>query len=198
MQRIKSKYWWIFSIRGCLAMLFGCAAWLLWPILELGPMGAFFGAYIFIQGVLTLISFVKINKSYHSLPVLIESVLGISIAILTSNQTKGGSKMKIGNKKTLTVVVFLTCVFFSFATLASGVEPSATVSIESTSVAIGIGFKWGDGVLKFKGKEYKFSVKGLSVVDLGFPAYRRQARYITSTGCPISPEHFQPSRPALP
>ena len=81
MQRIKSKYWWIFSIRGCLAMLFGCAAWLLWPILELGPMGAFFGAYIFIQGVLTLISFMKINKSYHSLPVLIESVLGMSIGV---------------------------------------------------------------------------------------------------------------------
>ncbi len=75
--------------------------------------------------------------------------------------------MKIGNRKTLAVFVFLTCVFFSFATLASGEEPSATVSIESTSVAIGIGVQWGHGTLKFQGKEYKFSVKGLSVVDLG-------------------------------
>jgi len=75
--------------------------------------------------------------------------------------------MKIGNRKTLTVFVFLTCVFFSFATLSSAGEPSATVSIETTSVAIGIGFEWGHGTLKFQGKEYKFSVKGLSVVDLG-------------------------------
>jgi uncharacterized membrane protein HdeD (DUF308 family) len=81
MQRIKSKYWWVFSIRGNLAILFGCAALLLWPILELGSMAVFFGAYIFIQGVLTLIAFVKIDKSYHSLPVLLESVWGIFIGI---------------------------------------------------------------------------------------------------------------------
>ena len=76
-------------------------------------------------------------------------------------------KMKIENRKTLTVFVFLTCVFFSFATLASADEPSATVTIESTSVAIGIGVQWGHGTLKFQGKEYKFSVNGLSVIDLG-------------------------------
>ncbi len=75
--------------------------------------------------------------------------------------------MKIENRKTLTVFVFLTCVFFSFATLASADEPSATVTIESTSVAIGIGVQWGHGTLKFQGKEYKFSVNGLSVIDLG-------------------------------
>ena len=75
--------------------------------------------------------------------------------------------MKIGNRKTLIVFVLLTCAFFSFATLASGDEPSATVSMESTSVAIGIGVQWGHGTLKYKGQEYKFSVGGLSVVDLG-------------------------------
>ena len=75
--------------------------------------------------------------------------------------------MKIENRKTLTVFVFLTCVFFSFATLASADEPSATVTIESTSVAIGVGVQWGHGTLKFQGKEYKFSVNGLSVIDLG-------------------------------
>jgi hypothetical protein len=75
--------------------------------------------------------------------------------------------MKIGNRKTLTVFLLLTCVFFTFTTLASADEPSATVTIESTSIAIGIGVQWGDGILKFQEKEYKFSVKGLSVVDLG-------------------------------
>ncbi|MBL0713821.1 MAG: hypothetical protein JJV98_08975 [Desulfosarcina sp.] len=76
-------------------------------------------------------------------------------------------KMKIESRKVLTVFVFLTCVCFSFATLASAEEPSATVTIESTSVAIGVGVEWGHGTLKFQGKEYKFSVNGLSVIDLG-------------------------------
>ena len=79
MQSVKSKYWWTFSVRGCIAMVFGILALLLWPILELGPMGSFFGIFIFIQGVLTLIAYLKIKKSSQSLPILLESVLGIAI-----------------------------------------------------------------------------------------------------------------------
>jgi hypothetical protein len=41
------------------------------------------------------------------------------------------------------------------------------VTLESKSVAIGIGVSWGDGVLEYKGKKYPFTVEGLSVVDLG-------------------------------
>jgi len=79
MQQIKSKYWWTFSIRGFIALVFGIFALLLWPILELGPMASFFGIYIFIQGVLTLVAYLKIKKNSQSLPVLLESVLGLSI-----------------------------------------------------------------------------------------------------------------------
>ena len=45
---------------------------------------------------------------------------------------------------------------------------SGTVKMESESVAIGVGVSWGDGTLSYKGKEYKFKVDGLSLVDLGF------------------------------
>ena len=38
---------------------------------------------------------------------------------------------------------------------------------ESHTVALGFGVNWGHGTLKFKGKEYKFKINGLSVVDLG-------------------------------
>jgi len=41
------------------------------------------------------------------------------------------------------------------------------VSMDSKSVAIGVGVSWGDGKLDYKGKTYTFSVKGLSVIDLG-------------------------------
>ena len=40
-------------------------------------------------------------------------------------------------------------------------------TIESTSIAAGIGVSWGDGKLTFKGKDYPFSIDGLSLVDWG-------------------------------
>ncbi|MEO1191680.1 MAG: hypothetical protein AAFY02_07985 [Pseudomonadota bacterium] len=44
---------------------------------------------------------------------------------------------------------------------------SGTLTIESTSIALGIGVTWGDGKLEYGGKTHSFSVNGLSVVDLG-------------------------------
>jgi len=41
------------------------------------------------------------------------------------------------------------------------------VTLESKSVAIGVGVSWGDGVLEYRGKKYPFTVEGLSVLDLG-------------------------------
>ena len=46
-------------------------------------------------------------------------------------------------------------------------KPSGKVSIQSRSIAVGIGVTWGDGKLTFKGKDYPFSIDGLTVVDLG-------------------------------
>jgi hypothetical protein len=45
--------------------------------------------------------------------------------------------------------------------------PSATLRIESTSVAAGIGVSWGRGTLHFRDSEFRFSVSGLSVADVG-------------------------------
>jgi len=45
---------------------------------------------------------------------------------------------------------------------------SGTVTLESTSVALGVGVTWGHGVLTMDdGTVHKFKVDGLSVVDLG-------------------------------
>ena len=67
-----------------------------------------------------------------------------------------------------------TCVLFLFvaalaATAISGeaVQPSGRVTISSRSIAAGIGVTWGDGKLTFKGKDYPFSIDGLSLVDWG-------------------------------
>ncbi|HKZ09063.1 MAG TPA: DUF1134 domain-containing protein [Methylomirabilota bacterium] len=46
-------------------------------------------------------------------------------------------------------------------------KPSGKVWVESKSVALGVGVSWGDGKLTYQGKDYPFTVNGLSVVDLG-------------------------------
>ncbi len=45
--------------------------------------------------------------------------------------------------------------------------PDATVKLSGGSVGVGIGYSWGSGVLTYKGKEYPFSVSGLSAGDIG-------------------------------
>jgi hypothetical protein len=63
------------------------------------------------------------------------------------------------------VIAALVCV--SGMAMAADEKPSGTVTIESKSVALGVGVSWGDGKLRYKGKTHTFSVKGLSVLDLG-------------------------------
>jgi hypothetical protein len=46
-------------------------------------------------------------------------------------------------------------------------KPSGTVTIEATSVAVGIGVSWGKGVLTFQGEDHPFKVGGLSLVGIG-------------------------------
>ena len=46
-------------------------------------------------------------------------------------------------------------------------KPDATVKMTGKSVAAGVGYSWGSGVLTYQGKEYPFSVNGLSAGDIG-------------------------------
>jgi len=46
-------------------------------------------------------------------------------------------------------------------------KPDATLKLSEGSVAVGIGWSWGSGVLTYKGKTYKFKVEGLSAGDVG-------------------------------
>jgi len=71
------------------------------------------------------------------------------------------------------MVVAFVCV----SGLATADEkPDGTVSIESKSVALGVGVSWGDGKLRFKGKTHTFSIKGLSVLDLGIAKVSAQGK----------------------
>jgi len=70
-------------------------------------------------------------------------------------------------RKWINAWVMVTVLIFVSAGMASAEEASGTVSIETKSVAVGVGYAWGEGVLHFNGKDYPFKVKGLSVVDVG-------------------------------
>lgn len=67
-------------------------------------------------------------------------------------------KKKSLNGNYLRSLVLLIVLVFTAAGIASAEEASGTVSIETKSVAIGIGFSWGDGVLHFQGKDYPFRI----------------------------------------
>ena len=59
-----------------------------------------------------------------------------------------------------------------FAVTSAGAQPTTPypigeVTIEATQVSAGVGYTWGGGTLKFEGKSYQFSVKGLNVVAVG-------------------------------
>ena len=65
------------------------------------------------------------------------------------------------------LLFLVTTVLAATAMSGESPKPSGKVSMESKSIAAGIGVTWGDGKLSFKGKDYPFSIDGLTVVDIG-------------------------------
>jgi hypothetical protein len=53
------------------------------------------------------------------------------------------------------------------AASAQDQSPSGRVSMETTSFAAGIGMSWGDGRLHFNGREFRFSIDGVTLIDFG-------------------------------
>ena len=48
------------------------------------------------------------------------------------------------------------------------IYPIGDITITATQLAAGVGYSWGDVVMKFQGKEYPFAVQGLNVAAVGF------------------------------
>jgi len=49
--------------------------------------------------------------------------------------------------------------------------PSGLVTMTIKSVALGVGASWGEGTLAFQGRNYPFSISGLSLVDVGISTF---------------------------
>jgi hypothetical protein len=75
------------------------------------------------------------------------------------------------------MIWFATCLsFFAIASVGSAdsnnpvlddAKPDATLTLSGGSVAAGIGYTWGHGELKTADQSQKFSIKGVSIVDVG-------------------------------
>lgn len=70
--------------------------------------------------------------------------------------------MKRVSRAVLASIALLAPTIATFAA-----TPDATVTLSGGSVAAGIGYTWGDGTVLFQGKSYPFSIRGLSVIDIG-------------------------------
>ena len=51
--------------------------------------------------------------------------------------------------------------------VADDAQPDGAVTLSGGSVAAGIGYTWGHGELKYHEGSHQFSIKGVSVVDVG-------------------------------
>ena len=71
-------------------------------------------------------------------------------------------------KKSLLVLALIAMMALAIPLMAQAEEkPDATVYFKTHNIAVGVGVTWGEGTLTYKGKEYKFSIDGLSLLDLG-------------------------------
>lgn len=59
----------------------------------------------------------------------------------------------------------------SSAPVANDAQPDATVTLNGGSVAVGIGYTWGHGELTYRDSSRRFSIKGVSVVEVGATDY---------------------------
>ncbi|HET7010047.1 MAG TPA: HdeD family acid-resistance protein [Anaerolineales bacterium] len=78
-----ARNWWLFAIRGVLAILFGVLA-LLWPAITLVVLVLMFGAYVIADGVLAIASGLRNRKSEPRWWTLVlEGLAGIALGVVT-------------------------------------------------------------------------------------------------------------------
>ena len=71
-------------------------------------------------------------------------------------------------RKLLGLAIIGTMLLFAPVGRAIAQAPDGTVKMTGKSIAAGVGFSWGSGVLTYQGKDYPFSISGLSAGDIGF------------------------------
>lgn len=76
-----ARHWWIFTVRGALAIIFGILA-LVWPAITLVVLAIVFGAYALADGIFATIGAVRATAG-HRTPLVLEALVGIAFGVLT-------------------------------------------------------------------------------------------------------------------
>lgn len=80
---ILSRNWWVFLLRGLIAIAIGVLAWLL-PGISLAVLVLFFGAYVLVDGILGVWTAISGRKEHEDWWVLLLwGLVGIGVGILT-------------------------------------------------------------------------------------------------------------------
>jgi len=78
-----ARNWWLWLIRGIVAILFGVLA-LRWPGDTLIVIGLLFGAYALVDGILAILATIRAAETHRRWwPLLFEGIVGILIAAIT-------------------------------------------------------------------------------------------------------------------
>ena len=92
MIRAVSKYWWVFTLRGLIAIAFGLAA-LLWPALTLGVMVLLFGLFALFEGGLTIVTSLKKGDEKGGWTLLLEGLAGLLVCVIVLLGTSIGAML---------------------------------------------------------------------------------------------------------
>jgi len=92
MIRAVSKYWWVFTLRGLIAIAFGLAA-LLWPALTLGVMVLLFGLFALLEGLLAVVSSFGKGDEKGGWTLLLEGLVGLLVCVIVLLGTSIGSML---------------------------------------------------------------------------------------------------------
>ena len=68
-------------------------------------------------------------------------------------------------------VGLVSLLLMTLPAMASYDVPDATVEFSGGSVAAGIGYTWGTGMLIYQGRLFRLQVSGLSIADVGITSY---------------------------
>ena len=72
------------------------------------------------------------------------------------------------NRITIEAATAAACLLLaSTLSLAADTAPDATLDFSGDSVAVGVGYTWGKGVLHYQGRDHPFRLKGVSAPAVG-------------------------------
>jgi uncharacterized membrane protein HdeD (DUF308 family) len=92
MTTVISKYWWVFTLRGLIAMAFGLVT-LLWSTLTLYEMVLLFGFFALFDAGLTIFTCSARGKDKGRWPLLFEGMAGLAVCVIVFVVSNLGSRL---------------------------------------------------------------------------------------------------------